>query len=749
MKRYLLSTFTIAAAALLVTSCNDEMDNGLKTGDDGTVTFTAQLPSEMGTRAFADGLTAKHLQYAVYEAGQSTPLKVFGDETTVMGEAEMNNLKQTVSLKLTTGKTYDVIFWADATTDSPYTFNPASQEVSVDYSKVNNNSDNCDAFFKKETITVSGNQSVDVKLTRPFAQVNIGTDDFDAAKASGLEVTQTEVVAKAFATLNLATGKVADEADRTFTMKAIPTASDGEFPVAGGYKYLSMDYLLVGADKATVDVAFNYGGPQSRTFTNVPVQRNYRTNIYGSLLTNTTDFNVVIEPAFSGEFAHEVVSISTFAALKAAATAGGDVKLESAIDFTQAVTVDNNKTLTVDLNKQNVANATDLWDKTPDQWSLFSVRRGSTLTLKGDGEVIAKANDCYAVDVQDGGHLVIEGGHYNGNIHAVYVQKGTAEIKGGTFEVQQKYSAEDPDEYVLNCYDANYINGTAKIIVSGGTFIGFNPGNCKAEDKNGTNFLAPGYASVADGTTADGRVIYKVIQAPTTRSEIINLLSKDGGSICIGSDYEGGAYLSKDGVTASFAISNNAVVTPLQKKSQRSTFNIDGTNLNLFGNGKILGPCNVTDSDEGAIWVQGGSTLNISGNLSIEGGTGGHLNACVIIFNGTTNIQNGYFHSSIDKNGDSNPCIILAPIKSPTVTGYSKLNIYGGVFEADGDAKFVINCQDEDKDRCTVKVMGGIFVGFNPADNTADGAHTNYVAPGYKSVETTYNGKQAWKVVKE
>ena len=300
MKRYLLSTFTIAAAALLVTSCNDEMDNGLKTGNEGTVTFTAQLPSEMGTRAFADGLTAKHLQYAVYEAGQSTPLKVFGDETTVVGEAEMVDLKKSVTLQLTSGKSYDVIFWADATTDSPYTFNPASQEVSVDYSKVNNNSDNCDAFFKKETITVSGNQSVDVKLTRPFAQVNIGTDDFDAAKASGLEVTQTEVVAKAFATLNLATGKVADEADRTFTMKAIPTASDGEFPVAGGYKYLSMDYLLVGADKATVDVAFNYGGPQNRTFTNVPVQRNYRTNIYGSLLTNTTDFNVVIEPAFIG-----------------------------------------------------------------------------------------------------------------------------------------------------------------------------------------------------------------------------------------------------------------------------------------------------------------------------------------------------------------------------------------------------------------------------------------------------------------
>ena len=738
MKRYLLSTFTIAAAALLVTSCNDEMDNGLKTGDDGTVTFTAQLPSEMGTRAFADGLTAKHLQYAVYEAGQSTPLKVFGDETTVVGEAEMNNLKQTVSLKLTTGKTYDVIFWADATTDSPYTFNPASQEVSVDYSKVNNNSDNCDAFFKKETITVSGNQSVDVKLTRPFAQVNIGTDDFDAAKASGLEVTQTEVVAKAFATLNLATGEVSDEADRTFTMKAIPTASDGEFPVAGGYKYLSMDYLLVGADKATVDVAFNYGGPQNRTFTNVPVQRNYRTNIYGSLLTNTTDFNVVIEPAFSGEFAHEVVSISTFAALKAAATAGGDVKLESAIDFTQVVTVDNNKTLTVDLNKQNVANAADLWDKAPNQWSLFSVRRGSTLTLKGDGEVIAKANDCYAVDVQDGGHLVIEDGHYNGNIHAVYVEEGTAEIKGGTFEVQQKFpDADKADEFVLNCLDENRKNGTAKIIVTGGTFIGFNPGDCKAEG-NGTNFVAPGYASVCESKTADGREIWKVI--PVTRNNIIAALEKQGAKVCISNDYQGGAYLSKDDITSTLML-NKATITPIPNKM--STINIEGTNLNVTGTGKFVGPSN-SYTTTGAFWVQHSNTLNIDGNISVESGTNSDFNACVIVFNGTVNISNGYFHSSVSKDGSSSPCIYLFGN-----TGVAYANITGGVFEADGDAMFIINCDDTNKSRCHVKVMGGTFVGFNPADNTADGAHTNYVAPGYKSVETTYNGKQAWKVVKE
>ena len=756
MKRYLLSTFTIAAAALLVTSCNDEMDNGLKTGDEGTVTFTAQLPSEMGTRAFADGLTAKHLQYAVYEAGQSTPLKVFGDETTVVGEAEMDNLKQTVSLKLTTGKTYDVIFWADATTDSPYTFNPASQEVSVDYSKVNNNSDNCDAFFKKETITVSGNQSVDVKLTRPFAQVNIGTDDFDAAKASGLEVTQTEVVAKAFATLNLATGEVADEADRTFTMKAIPTASDGEFPIAGGYKYLSMDYLLVGADKATVDVAFNYGGPQSRTFTNVPVQRNYRTNIYGSLLTNTTDFNVVIEPAFA-------TTNYNLGALYTASQIGGAVTLSDNVDFDRTIAVQPGKTMSVNLNGKTVKNTTDLWENpsVPNSWSLFSVRgTDSKLTLSGDGDVIAKANDCYAVDVQGGGHLVIEGGHYNGNIHAVYVTEGVAEIKGGTFEVQQKYpDAEKADEFVLNCLDENYKNGTAKIIVTGGTFIGFNPGNCKAEG-NGTNFVAPGYASIANGTTADGRTIWKVVSAveATTETELEGSF-KSGSVTAISSN------ISTATITTCHSKSNlvfkNGSVLKLEPTETGSLYTLSvrkNSNLTISGNGSIIAPVlinpNPTKSQAAAIevGVQAYSGIvNIYDNVTLEGNSGAAGSYALRLVNGTANIYGGHFKTAGGLNGDSE-CIYLQSIK-PWRGTYRQcnLNIYGGVFETTGDAKYLINCKDEPyKDgKCAIKIMGGIFVGFNPADNTAEGAHTNFVAPGYKSVETTYNGKQAWKVVKE
>lgn len=752
MKRYLLSTFTIAAAALLVTSCNDEMDNGLKTGDEGTVTFTAQLPSEMGTRAFADGLTAKHLQYAVYEAGQSTPLKVFGDETTVVGEAEMNNLKQTVSLKLTTGKTYDVIFWAaDNSAKKPYTFDPLTQTVKIKYTNVYSNNDICDAFFKKETITVSGNQNVDVKLTRPFAQVNIGTDDFDAATIAGLNLTQTQVKATAGDILNLATGKMeGTEATRTFKMKAIPTADDGAFPVAG-YKYLLMAYIPISDTKETVDMTFGYNGKSTfRSFTNVPLQRNYRTNIYGSLLTNSVDFNVVIEPAFSGEFAHEVVSASTFAALKAAVANG------QSVDAEKTLVLSGGQSETLNLGDLSISNKNDIWSDS--DWSLLSVRENSSLTIIS-GAYIAKANDCYAVDVQDGGHLVIEGGHFNGNIHAVYVEEGTAEIKGGTFEVQQKYpDADKADEFVLNCYDANRKNGTAKIIVTGGTFIGFNPGDCKAEG-NGTNFVAPGYASIPNGTATDGRTIWKVVPTveATTGTELEGSF-KRGSVTTIGTNISATETIVCK--TKSNLVLKNGSVLKVEPTRIAQNYTLGahgGSNLSISGNGSIIAPVLPDPTTYLASAIDVGSAsksgiVNIYDNVTLEGNSGAAGSYALRLVNGTANIYGGHFKTAGGSSGNAE-CIYVQSAQPYRGAAYRQcnLNIYGGVFETTGDAKYLINCKDEPyKDgKCAINIMGGIFVGFNPADNTAEGAHTNFVAPGYKSVETTYNGKQAWKVVKE
>ena len=173
--------------------------------------------------------------------------------------------------------------------------------------------------------------------------------------------------------------------------------------------------------------------------------------------------------------------------------------------------VADQKNVTLNMNGKTFENTKDLWENTSNGWSLVSAQNGSSLTINGNGTFKAKENDCYAVDVQDGSNVVIKNGTFVGNIHAVYVLEGTATIEGGTYSVQQKYpDAAKADGFVLNCYDANRANGTAKIIVKGGTFINFNPADCWAEGAH-TNFVADGY-KVTSETKANGDVYYTVVK---------------------------------------------------------------------------------------------------------------------------------------------------------------------------------------------------------------------------------------------
>ncbi len=189
---------------------------------------------------------------------------------------------------------------------------------------------------------------------------------------------------------------------------------------------------------------------------------------------------------------------------------GGEIALPANLDPTEALVVA--KEVTLDATGKTIENTADVWDAAPYSWSLISAQKGGKLTILG-GTFKAKENDCYAVDVQDGSTVVIKDGNFNGNIHAVYVQKGTAIIEGGFYEVQQQYpDASKAYEFVLNCYDANRKNGTAKIIVTGGTFVNFNPADCYAEGAH-TNFLAEGYKVETSTRESDGATLYTVVKA--------------------------------------------------------------------------------------------------------------------------------------------------------------------------------------------------------------------------------------------
>ena len=292
------------ASAALMASCSSELEVPNAAGE-ATVTFTATLPGSM-SRTFADGKTANKLYYAVYNNG-----KLLSGEG-LSGSKEIN-LSTTVNLTLAQGLTYDVVFWAQSDTNSPYTFNDADATVTADYTGVTSSNEALDAFYYHEQIEVDGSASKSIELKRPFAQLNIGTNDLTAARAAGMTATAAKVtVTDVCNKLDLLTGaaSVADGSsksengtyDVTFDTADIPvtkTGDEGEgetFPVSG-YQYLAMNYVLVGSDNATSTVSLEVDGIGHK-YTGVPLRANYRTNIYGALLTSPADYTVTIIPGF-------------------------------------------------------------------------------------------------------------------------------------------------------------------------------------------------------------------------------------------------------------------------------------------------------------------------------------------------------------------------------------------------------------------------------------------------------------------
>ena len=187
------------------------------------------------------------------------------------------------SVDLPKGFKYDFVFWADAE-ESPYTFNAEDHKITVNYSNAVSNDDRRDAFFGSlKDIVVNNTMNLNVSLTRPLAQINFGATDYYANQVTKAGFT----VKNAANSIDLMTGEVSGETVATFAPATIP-ANEG-FPVKGDITYLAMNYILVPTDNALVEVDFKATKEEEvveRSFSNVPVQRNFRTNIYGNILTD-------------------------------------------------------------------------------------------------------------------------------------------------------------------------------------------------------------------------------------------------------------------------------------------------------------------------------------------------------------------------------------------------------------------------------------------------------------------------------
>lgn len=488
MKRLFL--FLAVAGLMATTACSrDEMESAGMNGD-GVVTFSARLPEQLQTRSMGDGQTARKLTYAVYAAGEQTPLLT--SESEGAPAVEFTDLKAQLTLRLTTGKSYDVLFWADAygqkDESNPYKVDYQAQTVTVDYAAAESNDESRDAFFGSVTgMKVTGAMSQDVTLVRPFAQVNVGTDDLEEAVAGGLQSAALATSMSATnvpTTLNLLNGTTTGSTSVDFASHAVPTES---LVVSGRtYTYLAMNYLLMGADKTTTNIAFAFTDGATTgnlTFSNVPVQRNYRTNIIGSVLTGDVDFDIDIDPGF-GEPDHNLSQ------LLFAAENGGTVELEEDMTLEQEITVAEGKKMELNLNGHDIVFDSE------ELYTAFNVN--GDMVINGPGNISYKNGGILIVNKN--GSLVINGGDFSSDVNCIQVYGGSLAINGGHFSVTQMV---DGHWYLLNQLDSD--PGT--VAIKGGTFVNYDPAT--GDPGRGGDFLVEGYSSVK---VSDDPATYEVIE---------------------------------------------------------------------------------------------------------------------------------------------------------------------------------------------------------------------------------------------
>lgn len=212
--------------------------------------------------------------------------------------------------------------------------------------------------------------------------------------------------------------------------------------------------------------------------TTVPAAHNYDANTHKCTCG-------AVDP----EYAVAQIGNVNYLTLAEAIAVGGEVKLLKDVVISEQLKV--TKDLVLDLNGKTISNVVDIWNNETASYSLIAVLKGegetgAKLTITGNGKLDAKADDCYAVAVYNGGTLVIENGEYVGNLHSIYVHTGKAEIKGGKFDLKQldqnKIAAGGTGhEFTLNLLDANGANGTATIEVTGGTFVNYDPSHSTSE----------------------------------------------------------------------------------------------------------------------------------------------------------------------------------------------------------------------------------------------------------------------------
>ena len=382
------------------------------------------------------------------------------------------------------------------------------------------------------------------------------------------------------------------------------------------------------------------------------------------------------------------------------ATKGKTITLLADVEQNTQLTID--KSITLDLNGKTIRNTVDIWGDKAN--AILSITNGAKVTITGNGTIDAKENDCYTINVVKG-DLTIENGTFYGNVSVVQVEEGTLSVKGGTFDLHQKW--EGSSMYLFNCIDEAYVDGSANVAISGGTFVGFDP-NVSPEQK--VDGKVPSFAAPGVGITKNENGSFTAVDGMTAQ-----ILDEDGNSV--------NAYNTLAEAVA--AAQNGQTITLLADVEQNTQLAIDKS-ITLDLNGKtIKNTVDIWGDNTNAILsIKKGAKVTITGNGTIAA----KENDCytINVVNGDLTIENGTFVGNIS--------VVQVQKGSLTING-GAFSLLQKMTDGKGENRYLINCIDDTyaDGSATVAISGGTFVGFDPnvsPEQKVDGKAPSFAAPG-------------------
>ena len=229
-------------------------------------------------------------------------------------------------------------------------------------------------------------------------------------------------------------------------------------------------------------------------------------SIDGIAITVYATQDTVESDSFNNQYdKNATYPVANVTELKEALTNGGVVAVTKDIhtnnsEDTAAARIVISQPTTLNLEKKIIT--PDNMGNNNTNFCALIVDADTTINAGENGGIDTGVNGGYGINVRNGATLTINGGYYYGGGTTVQVQKGTLIINGGTFACEPYSNPTYGYNFLINCVDGAYKNGTAKAIIQGGTFINFDPSNCTAEGAH-TNFVADGYKVVSEAHGTD------------------------------------------------------------------------------------------------------------------------------------------------------------------------------------------------------------------------------------------------------